>query len=124
VALRRAIGDRAYVVLDLSYLAVSEQALGEGAAARRAIEEALAVLDAGQEGTEQVQAVFLNGYKVYRALGEGGRARALLTRALGLLASRLGSLPGPGARAAFLDRVQVNREIVAAANAEGLASVG
>jgi hypothetical protein len=60
---------------------------------------------------------------VYRALGDAGRARASLGRAVGLLAARLRSLPGASARAAFLDRVQVNREIVAAAEAEGLPGV-
>jgi tetratricopeptide (TPR) repeat protein len=120
VALRRDIGDRAYLVLDLSYLALADLALGQQATARAAYEEALAILDAGQEGIEQVQAVFLNGYKLFRTLGEPGRARALLMRAQGLIAARLCAMRDPAARAAFVNRLLVNREIVAACRGEDL----
>ncbi len=114
VALRREIGDRAYLILDLSYLALAELALGERALAQAAAAEALATLEAGQEGTEQVQAVYLNGYKVFLAAGERDRALALLVRAGELVAARLGTSRDAGLR------LRVNREIVTCCRAEGL----
>jgi tetratricopeptide (TPR) repeat protein len=119
VALRRAIGDRAYLVLDLSFLARALVAGGNRDEARAAVDEALGVVAAGQEGIEQMQAVYLNAHLVFDALGEGERAHAALVRAGALARSQADSLDS-AARAAFFARVRVNREIVAHCRAAAL----
>jgi len=112
VELRGAIGDRAYQIIDLSWLARAELAIGDKVAARAAIEQALAILGDGQEGTEQLQAVFLNAHRVYRELGEPAHAMSLLARAREIVETRAEARADPALQQAFRVRVRVNREII------------
>ncbi|MGN6106813.1 MAG: AAA family ATPase, partial [Kofleriaceae bacterium] len=100
VGVRRALGDAAYLVRDLSFLALAELGAGEREAARAAIDEAIGALDHGLPGVERAQEVYLNAFKILRALGEHVRAESCLARARELVGASSG-------------RLRVDREILA-----------
>lgn len=100
VGVRRALGDAAYLVRDLSFLALAELDAGAREAAREVIDEAIGALDEGLPGVERAQEVYLNGFKVHRALDEHARAEACLARARELVGASSG-------------RLRVDREILA-----------
>jgi hypothetical protein len=115
------LGDRAYLVLDLSFLAIAELARGEPRSALAAIDEALAGLASGQEGIEQVQAVHLNAHDIFAALGAADRARASLEQAVAIVTARLATLPDADSRRAFVERIRTNRAIAERAERAGIA---
>lgn len=121
VELRAQIADHAYRVVDLSYLAVAELALGRRAVARALADEALAAIDGGQQGIEQIQRVYLNAYRVARAL-DADDADDLLARAMGEVERGLASIADADARVAFVAQVGANREIAALWRARGEAA--
>jgi predicted ATPase/DNA-binding SARP family transcriptional activator len=78
---RRELGEPAYAVLDLSYLAVAELALGDEARGWQHSQKAVAELEASLTEVEHPYHVYYNHYRVARAARRWAAARAALERA-------------------------------------------
>jgi hypothetical protein len=78
---RRETGEVAYAVIDLSYLALAELALGDVENAWQHSQEAVAELEAGLSGVEHPQRIYYNHYRVAKATRRWAAARVALERA-------------------------------------------
>lgn len=119
VAIRRELNDFGYLVTDLSYRALAYLAKGDRPAARRDVDEALGMLQAGVFGVEQPQNVFLNAYDVLLALGDVPAAEQALTRGVAMVRAQLDTMD-ERSRVLAATKVRANRQLLAAAGAQRL----
>ena len=106
------LGLKAEAILALSYLGQARLGLEDLAGAAEASEQAMALL-AEQKSTEEVQQVYFNHYRVLAAQGDPAAAE-FLDRAHAAMMDQAGRIGDAEKRRGFLEKVKVNREIVAA----------
>ena len=120
VDMRRQLRDLAYLVSDLSALAVALAEVGDELTARDALAEVETAIDAGQQGIEQVQTVHLHVFEAYTRLRNPEPAMAALRRAVASVHQQADALEDPAMRHAFLNNLAVNRAILGLAEQHGL----
>ncbi len=104
---------RLLTTADLATLAAAEQAGGDLAKALDYARQALTILEeCGGEGPESPQRDYFVCYQVLSAAGQEETAWAALKSAYKLVMVRAEKIVAPDLRQSFLERVQVNREIV------------
>jgi len=111
VALRRKLRDNAYLAFDLSALALALARAGDLRSAKEHLDECEDMLQAGQQGVEQLQRVHWHAYLVREATGETELAQGALARARAELDLQLQQLPNDEARSAMVNKIAVNRAI-------------
>ncbi len=113
-AMRMEADMRLFTADDLATLAAAQQALGQMAKALDYARQARALLDeCGGQGPETPQRDYFVCHQVFRAAGETAAARHCLTEAKRLIKERAEKIKDPGLRQSFLERVPINREIMA-----------
>jgi class 3 adenylate cyclase/tetratricopeptide (TPR) repeat protein len=113
LSLRQKLGLHELATADLTTLAAAHLKAGDTAQAVDYARQALAILDACQgEGPEYPHRDYFVCYQVLAAAGLDEDARAALRSAHALVMSRAAKIADPALRRSFLERVQVNREIV------------
>jgi class 3 adenylate cyclase/tetratricopeptide (TPR) repeat protein len=101
---------------DLATIAAAYLAADEPEQAQSYIRQALAILDqCGGTGPEFPQRGYFVGYQVLARAGHTGEAQAALQAAYNLVLSRANKITDPALRQSFLERVPMNRAIVAEA---------
>jgi tetratricopeptide (TPR) repeat protein len=115
LTLRNELGLRLYTTYDLSTLAATYLASGEVTRALEYAEQNLAILEeCSGEGPELPERDYLVSYQVLVAAGQAERAKATLQAGYEVVMGRADKITDPDLRQSFLERVAVNREIVAA----------
>jgi tetratricopeptide (TPR) repeat protein len=115
LTLRNELGLRLYTTYDLSTLAATYLAMGEVTKALEYAEQTLSILEeCGGEGPELPERDYLVSYQVLVAAGQAERAKATLQAGYEVVMGRADKITDPDLRQSFLERVAVNREIVAA----------
>jgi adenylate cyclase len=120
LAIRQKLGLLAGTTQSLATLAATNARLGRSDIARDFAQQTLALLDqyAG-EGLETPQRDYFVCYQVLVQLGAGS-ARAALESAYRLVMERANTITDPELRGSYLQQVTINRQIIAAARAQGL----
>jgi adenylate cyclase len=125
LALRLELELRLWTTADLATLAGGHLALGHVDQALNYVQQTLNILaDCGGEGPEFPQHDYFVCYQVLSAAGEEMAAHTALHSAYQLVMKQAGKIADPVIRQSFLERVQVNREIVQTANRYFLQSNG
>jgi tetratricopeptide (TPR) repeat protein len=106
------LGAKAETVVDLSYLGQARLGLGKLDGAAEASGQAIAFL-AEQKTVEEAQQIYLNHFRVLAARQDPS-ARDFLQEAHNVMARQAGCISDAEKRQKFLEKVKVNREIVAA----------
>jgi class 3 adenylate cyclase/tetratricopeptide (TPR) repeat protein len=106
------LGAKAETVVDLSYLGQARLGLDKLDEAAEASGQAIALL-AEQKNVEEAQQVYLNHFRVLAARQERS-ARDFLQEAYNVMARQADCIGDAEKRQRFLEKVKVNREIVAA----------
>jgi hypothetical protein len=101
-------------VIDLSYLALAELAVGDEAAAWQHSQEAVAELDEGLSGVEVPQRIYYNHFRVAEATHHWADARAALEEAAGIVTERAERIENPTFAETYLIGLRVNRAITKA----------
>ena len=113
--LHQELGLRLNTTDDLATLAAIHLAAGRVSQASHHAEQALAILqECGGEGPEFPQRDYFICYQVLTAAGQAEAARTALQSAYDLIMTRAGKIANPTLRQSFLERIQVNREVVQA----------
>jgi tetratricopeptide (TPR) repeat protein len=113
--LRNELGLRLSTTYDLTTLAAAHLALGDVVEALGYAEQVLAILaECGGEGPEFPERDYWLSYQVLMAAGQADRAGATLQAAHHLVMSRADKITDPALHQSFLERIEVNREIVTA----------
>ncbi len=114
--LRRDLDLRLRTIDDLAILAATTLAAGNTEEALSYTEQTLAILEeCGDEGPEFPQRDYFICYQVLAVTGQQERAQAALKSAYNLVLARANKITDPTVRQSFLERVAINREIVAEA---------
>ena len=120
LAMRQEIGLSLWTTADLATLALAHWASGDTQTAVEHAHRALAILDeCGGEGPELPQRDYFACYQVLSAAGHTEVARRALESAHALVSAKADKITDPVLRQSFLERVQVNRQIVAEFEAGG-----
>jgi class 3 adenylate cyclase/tetratricopeptide (TPR) repeat protein len=113
LALRQELDMRLNMADDLATLAASHLASSDTPQALDYARQALAILEeCGGEGPEFPQRDYFICYQVLAAAGQTERAQAALQSANDLVMARADKIADPALRQSFLERVQINHEIV------------
>lgn len=112
---RRELGEPAYAMIDLSYLALAELALGDETTAWQHSQEAVAELEAGLSGVEHPQRIYYNHYRVAKATRHWAAARAALEEAAHIVNERAERIDDPALRKTYRTGLRANRAIAEAA---------
>jgi len=108
---RRELGEPAYAVIDLSYLALAELALGDETAAWQHSQEAVAEREADLSGVEHPQRIYYNHYCVAKATRHWAAARAALEEAAHIVDERAEYIDDPALRKTYRTGICTNRAI-------------
>jgi DNA-binding SARP family transcriptional activator len=111
---RQELGESAYAVIDLSYLAVAELLLEDKECAWERSQEALAELEAGLAGVEYPQRIYYNHYHVAQATRHWAAARDALEKAWDIVTERAGRIEDPALRDTYYTGHRTNRAIAEA----------
>lgn len=111
---RRELGEPGYAVVDRSYLALAELALGDRSAAWEQSRAAIDELEAGLAGVEHPQRLYYNHFQVAEANRQWAAARAALERAAQIVAERAACIDEPDLREAYRSGHRVHRAIAQA----------
>jgi len=111
---RQELEEVGYAVIDLSYIALAELALGEEAAAWQHSREAVAQLEAGLSGVERPYRVYYNHFLVAEGTRHWASARAALETAAHILTTWGSRLDDPELRKQFLTGTHTRRAIMEA----------
>ena len=115
LSLRQTLGTRFDTADNRAVLAVIYLSAGDIPKALSQAEQALSILDeCGGEGPEFSLRDYFVCYQVLTASGETERAQAALRSAYDLVMARAGKITDPALRQSYLERVAINREILAA----------
>jgi class 3 adenylate cyclase/tetratricopeptide (TPR) repeat protein len=113
--LRQGLGLRLHTTYDLTTLAAIHLAMSEISQAMDYTEQVLSILEeCGGEGPEFPERDYWISYQVLAAAGQAERAKTVLKSAYHLVMSRAERITDLDLRHSFLERVEVNREIVTA----------
>jgi class 3 adenylate cyclase/tetratricopeptide (TPR) repeat protein len=113
LALRRELGMRSYIADNLATLAAIYLTADDMAQALGHAEQALTILEeCGGEGPEFPQRDCFICYQVLATAGQTGQACAALQSAYNLVMARVDKITDLALRQSFLEKVEVNREIV------------
>ena len=115
---RRELDEPAYAVIDLSYLALAELALGDERNAWQYSREAVAELEAGLAGVEHPYRIYYNHYRVAEATRHWAAARAALEEAGRIMAEQSERVHDPALRERFRVGHRVRRAIAEALAAQ------
>ncbi len=119
--LRRQVGQMVTCAASLGDLGLLHLQQGNLEAAHACVDEILALLfppeGKGAEGTESI-AAGLACYRILHATGDGERARELLQHAHDTLQQYASHIETEDLRRSYLERVSVNRDVIAAYRAE------
>jgi tetratricopeptide (TPR) repeat protein len=107
---RRELGEPAYAVVDLSYLALAEIALGKGGDGWRHSQEAVRELE-GLSGVEYPQRIYCNHFRAAEATRHWSAARTALERAAAIIEQRAAQIEDIGLREQYLSGRSANRAI-------------
>lgn len=108
---RRELDEPGYAVVDLSYLALAELALGREDDAWRHSQEAVAELEAGLMGVEHPYRLYYNHYRVAEATRRWAAARAALARAGEIIAECAERIHDLALQEQFCTRFRVCRAV-------------
>ncbi len=111
---RRELGEPAYAVIDLSYIALAELALGDGKSAWRHSREAVAELEAGLSGVEYPHRIYYNHYRVAEAVSHWAAARAALEKAASIMEEGAAKITAPALQETYRTGTRINRAIASA----------
>ncbi len=113
LTMRRELDLTLWATADLTTLASAYLARGDTAQALDCARQALSILDGcGGEGPEYPHRDYYVCYQVLSASGQEEAARSALQSAYNLVMARAEKIIDPALRRSFLERVEVNREIV------------
>ena len=115
---RQELNEPGYAVIDLSYLALAELALGDEGAAWQHSREAVAQLEAGLTGVEHPYRIYYNHFRVAEATHHWAAARAALEKAATVLAEWTERIGDPDLRERFRTAHHVRRAIIEAQAAQ------
>ncbi len=110
---RRELGEPGYAVIDLSYLALAELALGDEESAWAHSREAVAELEAGLSGVEHPQRIYHNHFRIAEATRHWAAARVALRQAASIVAERVELIDDLALRETYCTGLRVNRAIAA-----------
>jgi predicted ATPase len=108
---RQELGEPSYAIIDRSFVALAELALGDEAAAWQHSCEAVAELESGLLGVEHPQRIYYNHFRVAAATRHGAAARAAVERAAEIVDERADRIGDAVLRNSYLAGPQVNRAI-------------
>jgi tetratricopeptide (TPR) repeat protein len=108
---RQELGEPAYAVIDLSYLARAELALGEEKSAWQHSQEAISDLEAGLSGVEHPQQIYFNHFCIGQATRHWAAARAALEQAAQIVEERAGRIENQHMQKEYRTGLRVNRAI-------------
>ncbi|MDY7078238.1 MAG: BTAD domain-containing putative transcriptional regulator [Chloroflexota bacterium] len=112
---RRELDEPAYAVIDLSYLALAELALGDEVAAWQHSREAVAEMETGLSGVEHPQRIYYNHSRLAEATRHWATARAALEEAARIVGERAERIDDPSLREKYLAGLRDNQAIAEAA---------
>jgi adenylate cyclase len=113
LAMRQELALRLWTTPDLATLAAAHLAAGNAARAASYAHQAIAVLDeCGGQGPEYPYRDYFVCYQVLSAAGQEEAASSALRAAYNLVMAHAEKIADPALRQSFLERVQINREIV------------
>jgi len=115
---RRELDEPGYAVVDLSYLALAELALGREDDAWRHSQEAVAELEAGLSGVEHPYRVYYNHHCVAKVTRRWAAARAALEKAGHIIAECLERIHDPVLRRQFCTGFRICRAVTKALSAQ------
>jgi len=105
-------GEADYATCDRSYLAACQLEQGKLESAVTLSTQAVAELES-HPGGEEVQQIYFTHWRLMQAVGQMPAARDALRKAHQRLQAQADSLTDPAQRAAFLERIILNRQILA-----------
>ena len=112
--LHRQLGEVDDAVIVLSYLALAELALGEGAAAWRHSEEVMARVRAAWSGAERCPEVYYNCFRIATGTHHWAAARVALEEAAEIIAQRAERIGDPAWRETYRTGLRLHRAVAEA----------